>query len=364
MPARGQATGPKAQSQPQPDCPQGAETTGRGNPSSRPSPKSLVAASAQSKRALLPARPASPEAHTRPISQPEFPLDEPSGATSRPGSGRDGVRSRGELGGFRPDLVPRPWTCCEEEPAGQAAPRRAPGAELRFTCPPWQRRGGAGRRAADPAGSPTPRSGPRGRTGIEEHPEAPIPSQGEGDVARCPGVPRALLRELRGGGSQGRVLLAAAPGTSRPPRRCSHWDRKPSRRPERPVLAPRAVPDGSWPPVLLDSFWFQAIVRIPEWTHFRHGPARRPPQLPPPTRLHLPPLWAPQLGQEGRRAATRVRQEHLLPSPAAGREVPGEAVYCCVQRSRNRKWGSPEHWSLPPHFLPILGGQPQSQKGH
>lgn len=57
LPARGQATGLKAQSQPQPDCPQGVETTGRGNPSSRPSPKSLVAASAQSERALLPAGP-------------------------------------------------------------------------------------------------------------------------------------------------------------------------------------------------------------------------------------------------------------------------------------------------------------------
>lgn len=109
--------------------------------------------------------------------------------------------------------------------------------------------------------------------GYGEHPEAPIPAQGEGDVARCPEVPRALLRELRGGGSQGRVLLAAAPGTSRPPRRRSHGDRKPSRRPEGPALAPRAVPDGNWPPVLLDPSWLQAIVRTPEWTHFRHGGA-------------------------------------------------------------------------------------------
>lgn len=258
--------------------------------------------SVSAERAGTAASPASPEAHKRPISQPEFPLDESSGVTSRPGSGRDGVRGRGELGGTRPDLVPRPWTRCEEERAGQAAPRRAPGAELRFTCPPWQRRGGAGRRAADPAGSPIPRSGPWGGAGIEEHPEAPIPSQGEGDVARCPGVPRALLRELRGGGSQGRVLLAAATGTSPPPRRRSHGDRKPSRRPERPVLAPRAVLDGSWPSVLLDSSRLQAIVRTPEWTHFRQGPARRPP---PPSYRHqhafpLPPLWAPQLGQEGR----------------------------------------------------------------
>lgn len=218
---------------------------------------------------------ASPEAHTRPISQLEFPLDEPSGTASRPGSGRDGVRGLGELSGTRLDLVPRSWTRGEEEPAGQAAPRRALGAELRFTCPPWQRRGGAERRAADPAGSATPRPGPRGGGGAgpEEHLEAPISAQGEGDVARCPELPRALLRELRGGGSQGRVLLAAAPGTSRPPRRRSHGDRKPSRRPERPALAPRAVPDGSWPPVLLDPSWFQAIVRAPEWTHFRHGGA-------------------------------------------------------------------------------------------
>ncbi|ERE65522.1 Collagen alpha-1(I) chain precursor-like protein [Cricetulus griseus] len=96
LPSRGQDTGPKAQGQPQPDCPQGAETTGRGNPSSCPSPKSLVAASAQRERASADSG-ASQEAHTRPISQLEFPSGEPSGTASRPGSGREGV-SLGNVG--------------------------------------------------------------------------------------------------------------------------------------------------------------------------------------------------------------------------------------------------------------------------
>lgn len=135
LPSRGQDTGPKAQGQPQPDCPQGAETTGRGNPSSCPSPKSLVAASAQRERASADSG-ASQEAHTRPISQLEFPSGEPSGTASRPGSGREGVRGGSELHGTWPDLVPRSWTRGEAGPAGQAAPWRAPGAELRFTCPP------------------------------------------------------------------------------------------------------------------------------------------------------------------------------------------------------------------------------------
>lgn len=153
-----------------------------------------------------------------------------------------------------------------------------------------------------------------------DHPEAPSSAQGEGGVARRPEAQRAPLRELRGGGggdSQGRVLLAAAPGTSRPPRRRSHGDRKPSRHPERPALAPRAVPDGSLPPVTPNLSWLQAAVRTqgcpPLSTEDppRRRPVRRPSvtstNAPPPTR---PP--APQLGQEGRGAATPARQEHLL----------------------------------------------------
>ncbi|MEJ1281145.1 hypothetical protein NN561_012094 [Cricetulus griseus] len=130
---------------------------------------------------------------------------------------------------------------------------------------------GAGRRgweASSPSRRvPDPRL-PVGELG-GDHPEAPISAQGEGDVARRPEALRAPLRELSGGGgggggSQGRVLLAAAPGTSRPPRRRSHGDRKPSRHPERPALAPRVVPDESWPPGNPDPSWLQATVRTLE----------------------------------------------------------------------------------------------------
>lgn len=184
---------------------------------------------------------ASPEAHTRPISQLEFPLDEPSGTASRPGSGRDGVRGLGELSGTRLDLVPRSWTRSEEEPAGQAAPRRALGAELRFTCPPWQRRGGAERRAADPAGSATPRPGPRGGGGAGRGPRSTLkpPSLHKARATS----PDAL--SFLGRCSESCAAVAARGGCSSRPRR---------ELPGRPAAAvtgtgsPPAAPNGQrWP---------------------------------------------------------------------------------------------------------------------
>ncbi|XP_066879279.1 uncharacterized protein [Kogia breviceps] len=153
-------------------------------------------------------------------------------------------------------------------PAGKLSRRGRPlpgwrrGAELRFTCPPYQRRrrrrrrrrgAGAGRRAAAPAGSPAPLPPPCGGLG-PDHPAAPIPAPAESGAARRREASRAPFRKLRGGGSQGRVLLAAAPGTSQPPRRRrrSHRDRKPLRRTERPPLAPRTVPDEGWSRVTFD----------------------------------------------------------------------------------------------------------------
>lgn len=133
--ARGQAPGPKPRVSRNRIVPREPKPPVGGNPSSCPSPKSLVAASAPSERASADSR-ASQEAHTRPISQLEFPSGEPSGTASRPGSSREWVRGRSELRGAWPDLVPRSWTRGEAEAAGQAAPWRAPGAELRFTCPP------------------------------------------------------------------------------------------------------------------------------------------------------------------------------------------------------------------------------------
>ncbi|XP_064134494.1 collagen, type I, alpha 1b-like [Loxodonta africana] len=216
-------------------------------------------------------------------------------------------------------------------PAGKLSRRGRPlpgwrrGAELRFTCPPYQRRQrrgwGAGRRAAARTGSrPPPPRPTRGWAGTTPQPLSPqlrLPALAERGAARSREASRAPLRELRGGcgGSQGRVLLAAAPGTSRPPRRRrrSHGDRKPSRRPERPPLALRAVPDEGWPRVTPDPSWTWAAAL-----------ALGHPHLSP----EDPPL-APQLGREGRGAAALAGQEHLLLSPAAGRVMPGEAAYCC-----------------------------------
>eukprot|EP00073_Rattus_norvegicus_P055186 XP_017457661.1 PREDICTED: WAS/WASL-interacting protein family member 2-like [Rattus norvegicus] len=354
LPVRGQATGPKAQSQP--DCPQGAETTGRGNPSSRPSPKSLVAASAQSKRASADSR-ASQEAHTRPISQPEFPSGEPSGAVSRPGSGREGCGAAESSAGpgsiwFR---VPGPAA----KRSGRARP--LPGGLPAPSCASRARHGsgeeGLGGARPIPQGPGPGAQVPTGVVaGYREHPAAPIPAQGEGDVARCPEVPTALLRELRGGDSQGRVLLAAAPGTSRPPRRRSHGDRKPSRRPERPALAPRAVPDRSWPPVLLDPSWLQAIVRTPEWTHFRHGGASPRSGETSPSYSHQ---HASSLPVSGPRSWDRRGAE---PPPRPGRNTCSRALQLGAWRepaaelSAGDSAGDTETWrsAPPPPALPAL----------
>lgn len=202
---------------------------------------------------------------------------------------------------------------------------------------------------------------PRGVLG-GDHPEVPSPHKVETMSTDAQRLLKAPIRELRGGGRQGRVLLAAAPGTSRPPRRRSHGDRKPSRRPERSALAPRAVPDRSWLPVIPDPSWLQATVHALEYPRLSTGrPSPRPsetsPQLQPLTNMpSLPPLSVPQLGQEGRGAVTPAGQEHLLPGPAAGRMVLVEAAYCCVQRSRNRKWVSRAVKPRPPP-IPIHSGR-------
>lgn len=117
---------------------------------------------------------------------------------------------------------------------GRPLPGWRRGAEQSFTCPPYQRRQrgeGAGRRAAAPVGSLPPAPA---WSWVVTIPQPPV----QRGAARCRKDPRAPLRKLRGSGSQGRVLHAAAPGTSQTPGRRSPRDRKPLRRPERPPLPP------------------------------------------------------------------------------------------------------------------------------
>lgn len=208
----------------------------------------------------------------------------------------------------------------------------------------------------------------------------PVPAPAESGAARRLEAPRALLRKLRGGSSQGRVLLAAAPGTSQPPRRRrrrrrrrSHRDRKPSRRPERPLLAPRVVPDEGWPRVTLHASWPQAAALAPGHPELSpEDPSRglgRPPSV---TTLPAPPPTPPRPQSQPRSWDGRGSEPALRPGrntcsrgPAAGRVVPGEAAYCCVQRSRRRARGSEALGQAQPrlgrpHLSPLLCDQARS----
>lgn len=253
-------------------------------------------------------------------------------AASSSGPGPTWFRVPGPVGKLRRRARPLPGGLPAPSCASRA--RHSRGAARRG----WEASGRSGR-------VPDPRL-PVGELG-GDHPEAPLSAQGEGDVARHPEALRAPLRELHGGGdSQGRVLLAAAPGTSRPPRRRSHGDRKPSRHPERPALAPGAVPDGSWPPLTPDLSGLQAAVRTLECPPLStEDPSREASAETPLSHKHQrasppPPSPGPAAGTGGARSRHSGQAGTPAPGPAAGRVVRGEAAWCRVRRARNRKWGS------------------------
>lgn len=253
-------------------------------------------------------------------------------AASSSGPGPTWFRVPGPVGKLRRRARPLPGGLPAPSCASRA--RHSRGAARRG----WEASGRSGR-------VPYPRL-PVGELG-GDHPEAPLSAQGEGDVARRPEALRAPLRELRGGGgdSQGRVLLAAAPGTSRPPRRRSHGDRKPSRHPERPALAPGAVPDGSWPPVTPELSGLQAAVRTLECPPLStEDPSRKASAETPLNHKHQraspPSSPGPAAGTGGARSRHSGQAGTPAPGPAAGRVVRGEAAWCRVRRARNRKWGS------------------------
>lgn len=187
----------------------------------------------------------------------------------------------------------------------------------------------------------------------------PVPAPAESGAARRLEAPRALLRKLRGGSSQGRVLLAAAPGTSQPPRRRrrrrrrrSHRDRKPSRRPERPLLAPRVVPDEGWPRVTLHASWPQAAALAPGHPELSpEDPSRglgRPPSV---TTLPAPPrpLPAPSPSPAAGTGGARSRHFGRAGTPAPGALQLGawcrERLPTVVCRDRGGEHGAPKLWA-------------------
>ncbi|XP_052518686.1 uncharacterized protein LOC128069591 [Budorcas taxicolor] len=169
----------------------------------------------------------------------------PSGRNLKPGASRGRIvpgESKPPGGETPPLVLPRKAWPRRRSLAGAEAPNCA--SRARHISGGGGEERGQGGAPQLPRGLRPPPTPPCPGPGLD-HPAAPIPAPAEIGAARRREVPRAPFRKLRGGGSQRRVLLAAAPGTSQPPRRRrrSHRDRKPLRRPERPPLAPRAVPD-------------------------------------------------------------------------------------------------------------------------
>ncbi|XP_047391165.1 collagen alpha-1(I) chain-like [Sciurus carolinensis] len=267
-------------------------------------------------------------------------------------------------------------------PAGKLSRRGRPlpgwrrGAELRFTCPPYQRRrrrwrwrggGLGGARPLPRCPRPPPPCWGLGR----DHPAATIPAQADSRLARHPEAPRAPLRELCGGGSRGRVLLAAAPGTSRPPRRRRrrHGGRKPSRRPERPPLAPRAVPDEGWPHVTPAPSSPQAHCPRPGCPPFKpEHPARGPARGPSATaRSTPPPPPSPAAGTGGARSRHSGRAGTPAPGPCSWARGAGRGcLLLCAEIAEEkmglRGSGPGAAGPRPPRLPPPVDDQAQSQK--